>query len=515
MAQPINFFSRHKLFLEVRDIKDSSKKLSRAVKKGAGWTFLGRVLIFIINMGGTIVLARLLEPEDFGVFGIGLLFVGLATRFGNIGFGLALVQREEIEDIHVSSLFVVNFLLFSSMGILLMWASPAIGNYFNSSLSGEVLFVLAFLFFLNPFSSVARALLQRRMEFKATAVAGTLQHFVGVLAAIGFAWNGFGVWSLVYSEIIRSFLSLIVVMFYARWWPHFSYKHTAMKDLASFGFAIFFKRLLTYGSEKVEFIIVGKELGVGPLGFYERAYGLMHMTIKELGNRLEPVLFRAFSIIQNDRGRILAAYKKVLLTFSLISYPIFFGLASVAPSFIYLFYGERWMPSVIPLQIMCFSGLFHLQLKVITIVMNAMGEVKVETGLRAIALILLLIGCGIGSKWGIVGVATAVTMVSGILCLAVTIYFSHLTQLNFFVLVRPQAAPFAASVLMSVMVLLVKNLLLEGDVYSFSVLFSSVTVGVFAYVGALFILSPPPVIALIKEIVGDLKPAFKKFKRSS
>jgi len=501
--------------LEVSDIKHSSDKLSHAVKKGAGWTLLGRALSFLINMGGTIVLARLLEPEDFGVFGIGLLFVGLATRFGNIGFGLALVQREEIEDAHVSSLFVVNFLLFSTMAILLMWASPAIGSYFDSPLSGEVLFVLAVLFFLNPFSSVARALLQRRMQFKVTAIADTLRNYAGVFISIVLAWRGFGVWSLVYSEIIRSLLGPIVLMYYARWWPRFSYKHAAMKDLSSFGIAIFFKRLLTYGFDKVDFFIVGKQLGIVPLAFYEKAHSFMNMTIRELVNRMEPILFRAFSIIQNEQGRILAAYKKVLLTVSLISYPIFFGLASVAPPFIYLLLGEKWMTSVIPLQIMCISGPFRLQIKVITTVMNAMGKVKIETGLRVFALILLIIGCGIGSKWGIVGVAAAVAIVSGILSLAVTIYFSRLTQLSFLVLVRPQGSPFVASVIMCVMVLLVQNWLFEGDVYSFSALFLSVTLGVLVYVGVLFLLRPPPVMALIEESRRDLKLVFQKFMRSS
>ena len=396
-----------------------------------------------------------------------------------------------------------------------MWATPAIGDYFDSSLSGDVLFVLAGLFLLNPFSSVARALLHRRMQFKATAFAQVLQNFVGVLSSIGFAWTGFGVWSLVYSEIIRSSLALIVVMFYARWWPRFSYKHSAMKDLFSFGIGMFFKRLLAYSTDKAEFFIIGKQLGVVSLGFYEKAYGLMDVTIRELGNGMRPVLFSAFSIIQNDQERILAAYKKVLLTFSLISYPIFFGLASVAPPMIFLLYGEKWMPSVLPLQILCISGPFRLHIRVLTTVMNAMGKVRVEVGLRAFALILLVIGCVVGSTWGIIGVAAAVTLIMGILSVAVTIYFSQLTQLSFFSLLHPQTMPIGASVFMCAIVLLVQNWVFDDDVYSFFALISSIILGVLSYVGALFILRPPPVMALIKEISGDLKPVLQKFKQPS
>jgi len=499
--------------MEESDIEHSSEKLSHAVKKGAGWTFLSRVLSFIMNMGGVIILARLLEPEDFGVFGIGLLFVGLGTRFGDIGFTQALIQKEKISDAHISSLFVINVVFYSISAGLLMWASPAIGRYFDSPLSGDVLLPLAGLFLFAPFTSVARALLIRRMQFKAMALAQTLQNFVGVLASIGFAWSGFGVWSLVYSEIIRSSLVLMVVMFYARWWPRFSYKHSAMKDLFSFGIGMFFKRLLTYGTDKAEILIIGKQLGVAPLGFYEKAYGLMDVTIRELGNRMRPVLFSAFSVIQNDRGRILAAYKKVSLTFSLLSYPIFFGLAGVAPPLVYLLFGEKWMPSVIPLQILCVSGPFRLHLKVVSIVMNAMGKVRIEVGLRAIALIFLIIGCVVGSQWGIIGVAAAVTLVMGMLSVAVTIYFSQLTHLSFFALLQPQTTPFVASVLMSAMVLLVQDWLFGEDVYSFFALISSVILGGLTYVGVLCILRPPPVMALIKEVSVDLKLVFQKFKR--
>ncbi len=501
--------------MEGSDIKHSSEKLSRTVKESAGWTLLARVVIFIINLSGTIVLARLLEPQDFGVFGIGILFVGFATRFGNIGFTLALVQREEIEDAHVSSLFVVNFCLYSTIAVFLMWASPTIGRYFDSPLSGDVLFVLALLFFLNPFSSVARALLHRKMQFKASILAESLQSIVVVLSAVGFAWSGFGVWSLVFAECSGALLDLMVVMYYARWWPSFSYKHSAMEDLFSFGMGIFFKRLLTYGTDKADIFIIGKQLGVAPLGFYEKAFDLMNLTIRELGNRMEPILFRTFSILQNDKGRILAAYKKVLLTYSVFSYPIFIGLASVAPLLIYCVYGEKWMPCVIPLQILCCSGPFRLQLKVVTIVMNAMGRVNVETGLRAIALILLMIGCVVGSEWGITGVAVAVTIVMGILSLAVTKYFSQLTQLSFFVLMRPQVTPIVASVFMYAMVLLVQDWLFSGDVYSFLALISSVVIGACAYVGVLLILRPPPVMDLIKEISGDLNQVFQKFKWTS
>ena len=404
--------------------------------KGVAWTLSGRGLILLAHFGGTIILARLLEPEDFGVYGIALIFSGLATRFGNLGFGLALIQKKDIHEGHVSSLFTVNLGLFWCIAGVLFVSSTSIGNLFDIPLVGNVLKILSFTFLITPFSSVARAVMQRKMNFKGTAVADFSDHVTAVLVAIPLAYLGFGVWSLVGALVSGSLVSTIMLLYFSGWRPIPKYDHSAMKDLYSFGMGMFLKNLITYSSDKIDYFIIGLKLGPAAVGFYEKAYNLMNMTLKELVDKLEPVLFRAFSVIQNDRDRVLAAYKKAQLTFSLLSYPIFFGLASVASPCIFLLYGEKWMPSVIPLQIMCFSGLLRLNLKVIGIVMNAMGKVKVEIWIRAVAFILLLVGCWIGSKWGIVGVAAAAAIVSGILSLATTLYFGRLTRLSFFALIR-------------------------------------------------------------------------------
>ena len=492
--------------------QDQKNDLTGSVKRGAVWTFIGRIFVFCINLGGSIILARLLQPEDFGLFGIALLFTGLATRFGNIGFGLALLQRDEINEDHISSLFTVNCLIFPSLAGLLFLISPSIGNFFGNILAGEALAILSMLFLATPFSSVARVLMQRKMDFKGPAIAETAQHFTTVSLAIFLAWQDYGLWSLVSAELAGAGLSAFVLVLKSKWKPKLKYKHAAMKDLFSFGVGIFLKRLLVYGSDKIDFFIIGKKLGSAPLGFYEKAFNLMNMTVKELGEKMEPVLFRAFSILQKDHSRILLGYNKVLLSFSLVSYPVFFGLAAVAPLFIPIVYGEKWLPSVIPLQIMCAAGLLRLHIKLTSTVMNAMGKVSVEVWIRAAMLLMLGAGSYIGSHWGIVGVSIAVATTNFVLWMGMTVYFMKISQMTLIEILRPQNASFAACVFMFAVVLLFQRWSAAAfGLNSLLLLLSAISVGALSYIAALLVIRPAPVLALAKELRADIVPVIRKF----
>lgn len=492
---------------------NSPKKrdLGRAIKQGAAWIFISRVLVFTMNFGGSVVLARLLEPRDFGVFGIALLLTGLGTRFGNIGFGLALVQREEISEKHISSLFAVDLLIFLSITGILVWISPFVGSYFENALAGDVLKVLAFIFLATPFSSIARAIMQREMNFKGPAFASTIQHLMTILAAIALAFSGFGVWSLVYGELFGAYLNAMILVLQSGWKPIPKYHHEAMQDLFSFGVGVFFKKLLVYGSEKIDFFVIGKRLGAMPLGFYEKGFNLMNLTVKELGNKMEPVLFRAFSVIQNDRERILKAYHKVLLTFSLVGCPVFLGLAAISPAFIYLVYGEKWMPMVLPFQVMCFSGFFRLHLKVTSTAFNAMGKIKVEVWIRSVAVALLFGGCWYGSRFGLIGVTVAETSTAVLLTVFATLYFSRLTGFSPIILIRPQVPALVSAALMYGIVVLFQNGFQKAPgVHSFPMLFSAIAVGIVSYAASLFLMGSAPVKDLLKEFAADLRPMVRR-----
>jgi O-antigen/teichoic acid export membrane protein len=486
--------------------------LGSAVKKGVAWTLTARGIAVVANLAASVVLARLLQPEDFGIFGLAMIFIGIASRFGNLGFGLALVQRKELRDEHVSSIFVVHLLLFSLITGLIISIAPLVGAYFGSPLVGRALRAMAWIFVAHAFSSIARAILQRRMDFKAPALANMVDHVASTVTSITLAWLGYGIWSLVYAHIGGSLLSTLVLMVKARWKPVCRYNQAAMKELFSFGLNIFFKNLLIYGSDKVDYFVIGKQLGPAALGFYEKAFNIMDLGVKELSTKIGAgVLFPAFSRIQDDQKRLRSVYTKIVLTLSLVCFPFFIGLFLVAPSAIYVLFGEKWMASVVPLQILCLSGLLKTHLHVSGTVINAMGKVAPEVWIRAAAFVLLTVGCLIGSFWGIVAVAVAVTATTGILMVIMVAYLKRLTGLSWIDFIRPQCAPFLGSMVMALIVLIHQRSFESSlGLHSVGMLFSSAAVGAVSYMATLWLLKPGPIVSLIKELAGDLRLAFQR-----
>jgi PST family polysaccharide transporter len=468
--------------------------------------------MFLASIAGSIVLARLLEPEDFGIFGMTLIFAGLANKFGDLGFGLALVQRKEIRDEHISSLFVVNLLLFSVLTVVLILVSPLVGSFFESPLAGRALSVIALTFLASPFSAIARVIMQRQMNFKDSVVADVVDRITGALTSIAFAWQGQGVWSLVYGQLVGTLSRTLVLLAWAGWKPSLRFSARAMRDLFSFGFNIFLKNLLIYGSDKIDYLITGKRLGPGVLGLYEKAFNLMDVAVKELSIKISGgVLFSAFSKIQDDNGRLRAAYMKVILSLSLICFPVFFGLFLVAPSFIHVLFGEKWLPSVVALQILCVAGVLRMYLQVTSTVINAMGYVAAEVWIRAVAFVLLTIGCWFGSFWGIAGVSTAVTVTTGVLAITVISYFGKLTALGWTSFLRPQAPAFVAAVFMGGAVLTYQNWFDSMlGIYSTSMLLSSIAVGMASYGAGLWFLRPAPVVSLFRELGADVRLAIQR-----
>jgi O-antigen/teichoic acid export membrane protein len=350
------------------------------------------------------------------------------------------------------------------------------------------------------------------MDFKGPAVSNMVEHLASASTSIAFAWGGHGVWSLVYGHITGSLLSTLVLVVCARWRPLFYYSHAAIKDLYSFGLNIFLKNLLVYGSDKIDYLIIGKQLGPTVLGLYEKAFNIMDIGVKELSMKIGAgVLFSAFSKIQDDHDRLRAVYTKVILTLSLVCFPFFFGLFLVAPSFIYVLFGEKWLPSVVPLQILCVAGLLGMHLHVTSTVINATGRVAPEVWIRAVALILLALGCWTGSFWGINAVAVAVSLTNGLLALIMVAYLGRVSGLTWTDFLRPQRAALVASLFMSGAVVIHQRWSEAAlGVYSVSTLLSSIAVGVISYGLALWISRPAAVVSLVKELNADIRLTIQK-----
>lgn len=386
--------------------------ISRQAKTGIFWTALFNIIQYVVRFGSSIILARLLFPEDFGVMGLAMITVQFARRLASFGFSMAIVQRKDVDDYHFHTAFWFNLFLFSLVTVIIFFSSPFIAAFFSNETLELVLKVIAFSFMFQSFISVPRAILMRNMDFKKVGVIEFTGNAVNMLSSIGFALAGYGVWSLVFGVLLGNLVESVSGSVFTKWWPRLRFKMWALKDIFSFGMWVNILTYLNYFIKNVDYFFIGKFLGAAHLGYYERAFNLMNLPRKRIQNTINSVLFSTYSQLQHDSERILKAFLRVTTYISILSYPLMIGLFFAAPALITVLYGPKWIATIYPFQTMCISGLIYtFELAFDPLIMGK-GLMSLQA-LRKFIFLFVLTSCVIiGIRWGINGVAWGVVVAS-------------------------------------------------------------------------------------------------------
>ena len=424
---------------------DESARLNRAVKKGAAWVGFERAMIQVLNLVSSIILARLLEPGDFGVLGMALFFTGLSSRLVQFGFGAAAVRLREFRPDHSSTLFSLSLAVNTVVMAILMAMAPLAGAYFKNPLVTDVLRVMSLNFVIRCIGTCPMVLLRRQMNFRATTISSFMDYGTRLAVTIGFALSGYGVWSLVFGELAGGLSDKFYLAYASGWRPGLRVTRPALKDLWAFGLNMSLKQTLIYFSENVDNLVVGRVLGAAPLGFYEKSYRLMNLPVSELSSRLGQVLFPAYARIQDDPGRLRAAVRKTLLALSLVGFPLFATLAVLGDPVIRVMYGPKWLAAIVPFQLLCLAGPGRMLANVLGAAMNAGGQVAVEVRRRAVILVLLAVGSWAGTPWGLPGVAAAVAAVNWLSAAALATVATRVMPFTLPDILRPQRVALIAT----------------------------------------------------------------------
>ncbi|MCP4111789.1 MAG: lipopolysaccharide biosynthesis protein [Desulfobacteraceae bacterium] len=390
----------------------SGDNIAARTKEGILWTVFFDAIQFIIRFCGSIIVARILFPEDFGLMAIISIILQLARRLTNFGFNMVLIQHKEISNKHFETAFVTNLFLMGILVTILFFGAPFIADFFDNNKIELITRVIGFNFILEAFSSVQFAMLRRDMKFKKLESANAISESVAILSPVGFAIAGLGVWSLVFGSILGAITKLAVVTYHTRWIPKFKFYSRAFKDLFAFGAWIYIGSYIKYGINKIDFFIVGKMLNAAQLGFYERAFNLMSFPRIQIAQKLNTVLFSAYSRIQDDNERLVRGLLQIITYVSVITYPLMTWMFFAAPSLITVLFGSRWAPSVYPFQVMCIAGVLDTLTLCLEPILLARGLVGHRTRRDIIYLVILGSCVYFGIRWGINGVAWGTTVAS-------------------------------------------------------------------------------------------------------
>jgi O-antigen/teichoic acid export membrane protein len=340
------------------------------------WDFFGKLSTQGMGFIVTIVLARLLDPSDFGLIAMIMVVVGMAQVFTDIGLGGALIQRKEVSQTHYSSVFYFNIAAAILLTLLTYFSAESIASFYENQRLIPLIETISALFIFSAFGSVQTIKLRKQLKYahitKAAFVSSILSGVIGITLALYDA----GVWSLVAQLLSQSIFNSAILWFIASWRPSLLFSLTALKQLWSFGFRMFLSSLLSAIYTRVDYLIIGKMFPAATLGYFQRAKQFNLLIIQYTSGSLMSVLFPILSQIQDDLPRFQMVILKALHTLCFAVFFLLGGLYLVSEEVIVFLFSEKWLLSVHYMQLLLLSGFSYPLSALLVNILSSRGKSK-------------------------------------------------------------------------------------------------------------------------------------------
>lgn len=330
--------------------------LKQRTISGFLWSFVDSIanqsILFIIG----IILARLLFPDDFGLIGLTIIFTSLADSLVNSGFSQALIRKNNCTENDYSTVFYFNLFVSLVLFFALFFGAVFISEFFEEPKLELIIRVLASVIFIDALSIVQRAMLVKKINFKLQAKISVLSSLVSGIISIVMAYQGMGVWSLVFKLIIQKSITTVLLWFYNKWLPLLIFNLQSFKSLYKYGYKLLLGGLLDTVYQNIYYLIIGKYFSPLQLGFYTRADQFSKLPTSNLNVIVTKVAFPVLSEIQDDRVQLKNNFQKLLKLVMFVSFFLMFMMAAISKPMVLLLIGQKWNGAIIYLQLLCFVG---------------------------------------------------------------------------------------------------------------------------------------------------------------
>lgn len=381
----------------------------------------------------TVILARLLAPEDFGLMAMVLVIVGFAQAYVDMGLSNALIFRQDTTRQQLSSLYWLNLAAGIAIFLLVQLAAPLTAELFNEPRLRDLMALAAVIFLIAPLGQQFQILLQKHLRFRHLALTETSAAFLGAIVAVLAALDGYGVYALLIGYLSTAAVkaSLLVRLGWREWRPSVHFRRGDLRGYLSFGLYQMGERTINYFGSRWDQMLIGSVLGAQALGYYL----LAHLLVLQPLTRLNPVVMRVafpmFARIQDKPGALKAGYMMMLRALTSVTFPLLMGLGVAAPWLIPIVFGEQWLPTAALMQILAVVGLLRAVGNPVGTLLLSRGRADLAFKWNALFILVNVPGLALGI-WlgGIQGVAWA------LLCVSVLGFFG-----NYRFLLRSQLGP--------------------------------------------------------------------------
>ena len=337
----------------------AEQSLKSKTVKGLGWSAADNITKMGITFIVSIVLARLLSPDEYGLIGILTIFISIFNAIVDSGFTNALIRKKDTTETDYSTVFYTNLVMSVFMAIILFLCAKPIARFFERPELVALTQVMSSIVIINALCIVQKARTTKAIDFKTQTKVTFLASITSGVIGISMAYMGYGVWALVGQQLSAQLLTTFLFWIFNKWIPRFEFSWDSFKEMWSFGWKLLVSTLINTAYTEVYQVVIGKCYSPTSLGLYTRARQFRDLFSANVTSVVQRVTYPVLSSIQDEPARMKTAYQKVIRTTMLPTLILMIGMAASAKTMILFLIGEKWLGCVPMLQIICMFGLLY------------------------------------------------------------------------------------------------------------------------------------------------------------
>jgi PST family polysaccharide transporter len=387
----------------------STESLSRDLNgrsiRGGAVTFIGQGAKFLLQLISTMVLARMLTPEDFGLIAMVAGITGLLLMFKDLGLSMATVQRAEINQQQVSTLFWVNVAVSFFFCLVTMALAPVVAWFFKEPRLVWITVALALAFIFGGLTVQHQALLRRQMRFVSLVTVDIVAMSAGVVTGIACGVAGLGYWSLVLMQLATVITMTAGVWIASGWRPGRPVRHSGVRSMLAFGGYQTFANMISYTTRNIDKVLLGAFAGSYATGLYSKAFSLLLLPAQQIATPLMSAAVPALSRLQDEPGRYRDYYLKAVKIVSYVSMPLIAMMGALSTQIVWLLLGDQWIRAGQIFRILAFAAIWLPVSQSVIWVYLSLGQTRRMAAWFSVAALVTIVAVIVGLPWGPEGVA--------------------------------------------------------------------------------------------------------------
>jgi len=415
--------------------------------RGVMWSMAERFSVQGVRFAVMLVIARILTPDDFGLVGMLAIFIGIANSLTDCGFSQALIRKQNRTPEDISTSFYFNFVSSCVIYLLLYIIAPWVSEFYSEPALCELMRVLCLGVVISSFGVVQRALLIARIDFKTLAKVSLTASIISGATGIFFAIEGYGVWTLVWQQLVNDTVSTLLLFKYSCWQPQRLLSKQSFKELFPFGYKLMMSGLINTVFDNIYQLFIGRLFSAGSLGNYVQAQNFSILPSANISNIIQRVTYPVMCTMQDETERIKAYFLKILRATAFVCFPMMTLLGAVAYPMVVILLGDKWVYAATLLVPLCFSMMWtpihSLNLNLLQVAGRTDLFLRLEIIKKIIGVTFLLITIPLGLTIMCYG-----QIVNSVICLYINTYYTgKLYNLGWLVQMKSLAYIFIASLM--------------------------------------------------------------------